>query len=184
MKIKEANAGPLTNFEVLDFLRSRGASKDPNKIMTSIAPSESKVFDYLVDSAACNQTKEHINEFLEKCNNYRLAKAEILNIINLRPSTLVEIDPIIEKPDKRFGQDQLEELVNTVVEVLPEPPSQKDAEQGNNADEPKATNKKNMDENAAETQTTDQENMDEDDDELIDEGQIGQDEEIEQMEDQ
>lgn len=43
MKIKKANAGALTNFEVLDFLRSKGASKDPNRIIATIAPSELKV---------------------------------------------------------------------------------------------------------------------------------------------
>ncbi|XWS53927.1 hypothetical protein CRYUN_Cryun10bG0042300 [Craigia yunnanensis] len=96
MKIKEANAGALTNFEVIDFLRSRGASKDPTRVIVPIAPSEFKVYDYLVKSATCNQTKEHINEFLERCKNYKLAKAEVLNIINLRPSALVEIDPTLE----------------------------------------------------------------------------------------
>ncbi|XP_022760181.1 uncharacterized protein LOC111306659 [Durio zibethinus] len=43
MKIKEANAGALTNFEVLDFLRSRGASKDLTRVIVPIAPSEFKV---------------------------------------------------------------------------------------------------------------------------------------------
>ncbi|MBA0797605.1 hypothetical protein Gohar_008283, partial [Gossypium harknessii] len=92
--LKEANAGALTNFEVLDFLRSRGASKDPTRVIVPIAPSEFKVYDYLVESAACNQTKEHVKEFLERCKSYKLAKAEVLNIINLRPSALVEIDPV------------------------------------------------------------------------------------------
>ncbi|GLT61554.1 hypothetical protein SLA2020_342520 [Shorea laevis] len=118
MKIKAANAGALTNFEVLDFLRSRGASKDPTRVIVPVAPSEFKVYDYLVETAACNQTREHINEFLEKCKKYSLAKAEVLNIINLRPSSLVEIDPIIEQSEKRF-EEQLEELVNLVAEVLP-----------------------------------------------------------------
>ncbi|RVW36378.1 hypothetical protein CK203_083830 [Vitis vinifera] len=81
---KKANAGALTNFEVLDFLRSRGAAKDPTR-----------VYDYLVESAACNQTRESINELLEKCKKYDLAKAEILNIINIRPASPVEIDPAL-----------------------------------------------------------------------------------------
>lgn len=40
---KKANAGALTNFEVLDFLRSKGASKDPGRIIATVAPSELKV---------------------------------------------------------------------------------------------------------------------------------------------
>ena len=38
-----ANAGTLTNFEVLDFLRSKGAAKDPTRVLASVAPSEYKV---------------------------------------------------------------------------------------------------------------------------------------------
>lgn len=90
----KANGGALTNFEVLDFLRSRGAGKDPTRLIASVAPSEYKVYDYLEQTAACNQTRDIIHEFLEKCKSYDLAKAEILNIINIRPSSQVEIDPV------------------------------------------------------------------------------------------
>lgn len=125
----EANAGALTNFEVLDFLRSKGAANDSTRVLAKVAPSEYKVwlyssqwpskllhffsllelvvwnfcgddcsswsyiqvYDYLVQSAACKQTRENINEFLERCKKYDLAKAELLNIINIRPSSAVEI---------------------------------------------------------------------------------------------
>ena len=40
---KKANAGVLTNFEVLDFLRYRGAAKDPTWVIAPIAASEFKV---------------------------------------------------------------------------------------------------------------------------------------------
>lgn len=53
-----------------------------------------KVYDYLAESAACNQTREKVNEFLEKSKKFKLAKAEILNIINIRPASLVEIDSV------------------------------------------------------------------------------------------
>ena len=39
----KANAGSLTNFEVLDFLQSRGALNDPTRLMSSVTPSEFKV---------------------------------------------------------------------------------------------------------------------------------------------
>uniref|UniRef100_A0A5B6YPA6 DNA-directed RNA polymerase III subunit RPC9 n=1 Tax=Davidia involucrata TaxID=16924 RepID=A0A5B6YPA6_DAVIN len=99
MKILKANDGMLTNFEVLDFLRSRGAAKDPTRVIAPIAASEWKVYDYLEQSVACNQTRETIKEFSEKCKKYNLATAEFINIINIRPSSVVEIDPIIEECD-------------------------------------------------------------------------------------
>jgi len=39
----KANAGSLTNFEVLDFLRSRGAKVDPMGCLGVVAASECKV---------------------------------------------------------------------------------------------------------------------------------------------
>ncbi|XP_021905147.1 uncharacterized protein LOC110820081 isoform X2 [Carica papaya] len=109
MKILESYAGALTNFEVLNFLNSRGASRDPTRVIASIAQSEYK-------------TRECINEFLEKCKKYNLAKAEMLNIINLRPCSVVEIDPIIENCENRLGE-KVEELVEMVKEMLPPVPT-------------------------------------------------------------
>jgi hypothetical protein len=39
----DANVSALTNFEVLDFLRSKGASKDPSRVIAKVAMSEYKV---------------------------------------------------------------------------------------------------------------------------------------------
>ncbi|KAM3754983.1 hypothetical protein ACB098_02G004500 [Castanea mollissima] len=91
MKILEANAGALTNYEVVDFLRSKGAAVDSTRVLAQVSPSEYKVYDYLVQTAACNQTREHINEFVDKCKIYGLAKAEVLNIINIRPTSIIDI---------------------------------------------------------------------------------------------
>ncbi|KAG4921648.1 hypothetical protein JHK86_050461 [Glycine max] len=56
----EGNASALTNFEVLDFLQAKGASKDPTRVIAKVAQSEYK---------------------------YDLAKAEALNILNIGPAT-------------------------------------------------------------------------------------------------
>ena len=53
-----------------------------------------KVFDYLEQSIAYNQMRESITELAEKCKKYKLADAEIVNIINIRPSSAVEIEPV------------------------------------------------------------------------------------------
>ncbi|XP_047318494.1 DNA-directed RNA polymerase III subunit RPC9-like isoform X2 [Impatiens glandulifera] len=120
MKILQANAGPLTNFEVLEFLRGRGAGKDQTRLLLSIKQSEFKVFDYLEQSQAGYETLDTIKEFLEKSKPYNLTKAEILNILNTRPSSVAEINPIIYDWDRR--KLVLDDLVEVVVEVLPGPP--------------------------------------------------------------
>jgi hypothetical protein len=45
---QKANAGVLTNFEVLDFLRSRGAKIDPMGCLGAVAVSECKVITDLL----------------------------------------------------------------------------------------------------------------------------------------
>ncbi|XP_010558357.1 PREDICTED: DNA-directed RNA polymerase III subunit RPC9 [Tarenaya hassleriana] len=120
MKIIKANAGSLTNFEVLDFLKSRGASKDPTRVIAPISRSEYKVYDYLVETPAFTQTRESVNTFAEKCKGFKLAKAEILNIINLRPSSIVDLQTIVEKLDDReIDTDGLLELVKEVLPPVP-----------------------------------------------------------------
>ncbi|VVB17818.1 unnamed protein product [Arabis nemorensis] len=138
MKVVKGNAGALTNFEVLDFLNSRGASKDTTRVIAPIARSEYKVYDYLVKTAACTQTRESVNKFAEKCKGFKVAKAEILNIINLRPSSIVELMPIIEKPDDReIDSDGILELVQELLPPLPtsEIPKEDDQEETENGEQ-------------------------------------------------
>ncbi|KAL9239667.1 hypothetical protein vseg_013969 [Gypsophila vaccaria] len=123
MKILKANAGPLTNFEVYDFLLKKGASTDPaQRVMTKLRLFELQVFDYLVERPASSQTRESINEFMEKYKEFNLAKAEVVNIINIRPIDVVELVPCIEEYEKRMDDDRLGKLQNMVDTVLPPPP--------------------------------------------------------------
>jgi hypothetical protein len=47
---EKANGGHLTNFEALDFLRSRGAKTDPMGCLGAVAASECKVVIYFSDA--------------------------------------------------------------------------------------------------------------------------------------
>ncbi|KAK7305710.1 hypothetical protein VNO77_43620 [Canavalia gladiata] len=135
MKILEANAGALTNFEVLDFLRAKGASKDPTRVIAKVAQSEYKVYDYLVNTAAYVQTRENINEFLTSVKKHDLAKAEVLNILNIRPAAEVEIYPILENCEERFPDEigEVTEIVELVKKTLP--PIKMDPEEITKVDE-------------------------------------------------
>ncbi|XP_072973173.1 uncharacterized protein [Typha angustifolia] len=131
MKILKRNAGALTNFEVLHFLRSRGATSDPMGCLGAVAPSECKVFEYLVETPACNQTRELIDDFLIRSEKFKLADAEKLNIINLRPSSQPEIYSMIEECGKRLvmGEiDEVPELLDLINEILPQPPTKPEEE--------------------------------------------------------
>ncbi|XP_022872494.1 DNA-directed RNA polymerase III subunit rpc9-like [Olea europaea var. sylvestris] len=133
MKILQSNAGVLTNCEVLELLRSRGAGKDPTRAIAAVAPSEFKVYDYLEQTVASKQTIEIIHKFVEDCKKYDLTNGEMLNIVNIRPSSAVEIDPIIQDCDSRMG-DRIDEFLESVVQVLPPHPSQLEFDEDNGED--------------------------------------------------
>ncbi|OAY72176.1 DNA-directed RNA polymerase III subunit RPC9, partial [Ananas comosus] len=130
---EQANAGVLTNFDVFDFLRARGATSDPMGCLGAVAPSECKciqVFEYLHQSPACTQTRESIDEFLERCEKFKLSPVEKLNIINLRPSNQPEIYALVKECGKRLVKgdiDEVPELLELVNEVLPQPPPKPEA---------------------------------------------------------
>lgn len=54
-----------------------------------------QVYDYLEQTVASKQTIEIIHKFVEDCKKYDLTNGEMLNIVNIRPSSAVEIDPVI-----------------------------------------------------------------------------------------
>lgn len=47
-----------------------------------------------METPACTQTQEIITNFSDQCKYFKLAKAEILNIINIRPSSTVNLAPV------------------------------------------------------------------------------------------
>ncbi|KAL5170839.1 DNA-directed RNA polymerase III subunit rpc9 [Glycine soja] len=159
MKILEGNAGALTNFEVLDFLRAKGASKDPTRVIAKVSQSEYKVYDYLVDTAASVQTRESINEFLRSVKQHDLAKAEVLNILNIGPAAEVELYPILEESDERFGDEGVTEIVELVKKTLPLPLNMK-KEEITKGDEETATLKNEKGNKIRQDQNEDGEEMD------------------------
>ncbi|CAI9118383.1 OLC1v1019948C3 [Oldenlandia corymbosa var. corymbosa] len=96
-----------------------------------------QVYDYLEQTAASVQTRDIVNKFINECKSYDLAPAEILNIINIRPASEVEVYTIIEDCENRSGIDT-EKLVETVVQVLPAPPTEMEHDEGAAANEEEA----------------------------------------------
>ena len=61
-----------------------------------------------------------------------LREAEICNIANLRPTTLVALYAMIDKSFDRFGDPKLHEMLDIIGQVLSAPP---DAEGGEGGEE-------------------------------------------------
>eukprot|EP00249_Psilotum_nudum_P010499 c22576_g1_i1 orf=803-1234(-) len=127
MKVKDANTGLLTNFEVLDLLRSHGADHDPLASAESVTPSECRVYDYIRKTPAGTQTRESVQHYFKEIDNYVLTKAERLQIVNLRPSTAVEVHLIVEDCEERMTDEAVEQFIETIASALP-PPAEPEAE--------------------------------------------------------
>lgn len=50
-----------------------------------------QVYDYLVNTAAVYQTRESVNEYFRVIKQHDLSEAEVLNVLNIRPSCDVEL---------------------------------------------------------------------------------------------
>ncbi|KAI3909873.1 hypothetical protein MKW92_045855 [Papaver armeniacum] len=61
----------------------------------------------------------NVDQFLKSCEKCKLAKAEKLNIINIRPSTQVETDP----------QETFEEVVELIANLFPPTPKPEGADE-------------------------------------------------------
>ncbi|KFM81772.1 DNA-directed RNA polymerase III subunit RPC9, partial [Stegodyphus mimosarum] len=77
---------------------------------------------YLEETPCATQTPEAIRNFLTAINAYSLTKGEKLQLLNLRPSSLVEIQLLIEESEERFTEDQMNEILAVVTETLPPAP--------------------------------------------------------------
>jgi hypothetical protein len=88
------------------------------------ADTHSQVRDYLLASPCANQTDEKIQSFMQAISGYSLEKGELLQIINERPTTVAELDCIIEEMDTRFSDEQGQEILAIVIEHLPPRPKE------------------------------------------------------------
>lgn len=174
MKILDANAGLLTNYEVLSslkdsqmarynydvfkkevrqyratenkarhlkgkvffgmsphekelWLKSKEAGNDLKKIKSAehVCWVKDKVISYLSRFSPGQQTDQNVSDFLAAAAPYiavaKLGQGEILQLINLRPTSLVEIHRVIEECEERLTQDQVEELLKCIQDTLPMP---------------------------------------------------------------
>lgn len=112
MKIIEEQSSLLTNIEVIHALREREADKQA--VVSKALPSEIKAHDSLVQYAGTVQSREDLQKFLEAIKDYNLTKAELVQIVNLKPTSLVEIYLCVEQCEDRLSEDRIEELLQLI----------------------------------------------------------------------
>ncbi|TFB04212.1 DNA-directed RNA polymerase III subunit rpc9 [Trichoderma ghanense] len=143
MKVIEAQAAVLTNYEVLQHLTQQKERykqrkrRGPPNLETVVR----ELIQYLqsypnpLSQKPSTYAPDCISRLLERLSPYELSKGEVVMILNLRPASVAALNTVIEEMAERFSDEQQEEMVAIISEVL----GQFDAAQGNANDTGDAT---------------------------------------------
>ena len=112
----------ISNFEVYDLLQQEGKqtslSKKPSRKATIAYETEQYLKLYTPSSVTSSLI---VTKFLKAFLKYRLTKGEKLQILNHRPTSLVELQLLIEESEERFSEEIMNEMVEMIAEIIPEP---------------------------------------------------------------
>lgn len=112
----------LSNYEVYDLLQEEGKSNSKGKKPSQKATIAYETEQYLKSYTPSTVTSpEIVKQFLVAFKKYRLTKGEKLQILNHRPTSLVELQLLIEESEERFSEDIMNEMITMVAEIIPEP---------------------------------------------------------------
>ncbi|CAI2338358.1 unnamed protein product [Caenorhabditis sp. 36 PRJEB53466] len=126
MEVLKKRVTVLTNQEVLSFLNKVKKEEDIKqhhdrcKMLATVVYETKK---YLNTTPAATQNEAVICELIPKLAPFNLTGAETLQVVNMRPSSVIDVQLLIEETEERYPQEEkLNELVTTVTECLPPPP--------------------------------------------------------------
>ena len=111
----------LSNYEVLQLLRQvntefkKNRPKDWRAQKSNLATILYESVKYLEDGP-CNNIEDDqvITAILNELKEYELTKSEKLELINHLPSSLVELQLLIEDNEERLTEDQLSNIVEII----------------------------------------------------------------------
>ena len=81
------------------------------------------IVSYLEETCAAGQSRESIARFMKACEPFGLKRAEVLNLVNEQPNTLVEIHLIVEECEERLSAEQVQHLLDTCVMLSAKSPA-------------------------------------------------------------
>lgn len=73
---------------------------------------------YLQSTSAGQQSQDNIKAFIRDIAFYKLEKAEVLQLINVVPTSMVTLHSLIEQCDERFEEAQREHILEMVATYL------------------------------------------------------------------
>ena len=119
MEVINENVAMLSNSEVFQLLEKEKLIEHKS---TNVATIAYETIRHLEKTPCKHQTDETIRNFLAALQPYDFTKAEKLQLLNLRPTSIVEMQLIVEELDERLKtEEELQKLIDLIEEKLPLP---------------------------------------------------------------
>ncbi|KAF2368034.1 RNA polymerase II Rpb4 [Trinorchestia longiramus] len=130
MEVIDCRSALLSNYEVLEKLQEvrnteegGGTKKKVGKLRTNLANITYDVEKSLQGTSCSSQNSDVIRNFLAATKNLKITKFEKLQILNLRPTTIVKLQLVLEEVEERFSEEEMQQMIDLFQQLLP-PPSQ------------------------------------------------------------
>lgn len=122
MEVLDPQQTVLTNAELYNIISERkkslaGLSREAHGC-PSLRTITYETFSYLSESPAASQTEEQVRSFIKAIAAYKLTAAEILQLINLRSTSAVEVQLVVEECEERFTEEQVNEIFAIVKQCF------------------------------------------------------------------
>mmetsp|Transcript_6183 Transcript_6183/g.23376 ORF Transcript_6183/g.23376 Transcript_6183/m.23376 type:complete len:156 (-) Transcript_6183:403-870(-) len=115
MRILKVEDAKLSNWEVFHHLKSQKSSNpDQDKISHLILQYLSNETSASIESLSMND----IEQCIQKLGLFALSMEEKLQIVNLMPTSLVEVHMIVERCADRLTESETLDILNVVQEYL------------------------------------------------------------------
>lgn len=134
MDFQRDSLQPLSNYETYVIVRQihesnneresskrgkKGANRTLEHCNVGLYTVTYEALKYFEQTPCIEQNPNVIREFYQEVQKFALKKNEILQILNLRPTTPVELQLIIEDSETRLTEAQSNELIEIIQTKLP-----------------------------------------------------------------
>lgn len=116
--MRKSCVGYLSNYEVLDILQGAKSNKQHRKPHNQLATITYQTIRYLEDTPCKKHTPATITGFLKAVEAFKLTKCEKLTLLNLCPTTALEIQLVIEDSEERLSEEEVSSLLQVISDHL------------------------------------------------------------------